>query len=119
MIDTVELEPRQSSSVTTTPHVILLVHGIRTFGGWQERLEKLIRERQPKTEVYLYKYGYVDALTFLVPLARARPVRRLRRYLATNLDRWTSSRTVSAPGLWLVPCLDSTIRKAPWFEPWS
>jgi hypothetical protein len=25
-------------------HLVVTVHGIRTFGGWQERLERLLNE---------------------------------------------------------------------------
>jgi hypothetical protein len=44
-------------------HIILTVHGIRTYGRWQERLQKLLandrrwQNDQEKKEVLNYRYG--------------------------------------------------------------
>ena len=53
--------------------LVVTVHGIRTFGGWQEKLEGLLAsrdsERSEKVEVYNYKYGYFSVLAFVFPPA--------------------------------------------------
>jgi alpha/beta hydrolase family protein len=70
---------------TGARHIVVLVHGIRTFGGWQDRLAALLHEHQPGVEVHVYKYGYLDALAFLLPGLRATVIHRFRRYLADRV----------------------------------
>lgn len=53
-------------------HIIVLVHGIRTFGAWQERLETLIRAADRDIEVIKYKYGYFDILAFVTLFCASR-----------------------------------------------
>lgn len=48
--------------MTTAQHIVILVHGIRTFGAWQDRLAALLHAHEPGVEVHVYKYGYLDAL---------------------------------------------------------
>jgi WD40 repeat protein len=65
-------------------HLIITVHGIRTFGHWQERLERLIRsecksESDKDVTVFNYKYGYFSILAFLTPPIRWLVVRRFRQ----------------------------------------
>jgi tetratricopeptide (TPR) repeat protein/pimeloyl-ACP methyl ester carboxylesterase len=63
--------------------LVISVHGIRTFGGWQERLECLLYEHGAgrTLRVVNYKYGYFSIFAFLVPFLRWVVVRRFRRYL--------------------------------------
>lgn len=72
-------------------HVIVLVHGIRTFGSWQERLLRMLREEDPNVEVYIYKYGYFSALAFLLPFFRIFPIRGFRKYLLSSKDDWENA----------------------------
>jgi Leucine-rich repeat (LRR) protein len=60
------------------------VHGIRTFGGWQERLEMILRRRtgaERQLTVVNYKFGYFSALAFLSVVLRWYAVRRFRAEL--------------------------------------
>lgn len=71
--------------------LVISVHGIRTFGNWQERLEKLLEARaaNPYLRVINYKYGYFSILAFLVPFLRWLVVRQFRKYyvdVATGQD---------------------------------
>lgn len=59
----------------------LTVHGIRTFGSWQDRLKEVVQQRLPEIGFHNYKYGYFSALAFLVPRLRNREVERLSRHL--------------------------------------
>jgi hypothetical protein len=34
-------------TVPAQRHIVVLVHGIRTFGAWQERLAEMLRRRNP------------------------------------------------------------------------
>jgi hypothetical protein len=49
-------------SVETVPqsHLIVTVHGIRTYGHWQERLEALVLAEASDTPIEFvnYKFGY-------------------------------------------------------------
>lgn len=77
-------------------HLVVTVHGIRTFGGWQERLEALLtqdRSNQSGTQVVNYRYGYFSVLAFLIPPLRLLVVRRFRRFF------WPSAITKNGIGL--------------------
>ena len=63
-------------------HLVITVHGIRTFGGWQERLECLLTEKSADRELTFisYKFGYFSVFAFIVPFFRWLIVRRFRIY---------------------------------------
>jgi hypothetical protein len=61
-------------------HLIITVHGIRTFGQWQERLEKLLPAEEGLT-VKHYHYGYFSVIAFILPFLRWLTTRRFRREL--------------------------------------
>jgi hypothetical protein len=64
--------------------LVITVHGIRTFGNWQERLEALLKDAptlDDDIEVYHYKYGYFSALVFIFPPTRWVVTRRFRKEL--------------------------------------
>ena len=54
----------------SSEHIVVSVHGIRTYGRWQEELECLIKEREPEALVFNYNYGYFSILAFLFPPLR-------------------------------------------------
>ena len=70
-------------------HLIVTVHGIRTFGQWQERLEALVTAASAGTadsasadvEFVNYKYGYFSVFAFILPFTRWLVVRQFRRTL--------------------------------------
>jgi tetratricopeptide (TPR) repeat protein len=63
-------------------HLVITVHGIRTFGGWQERLENLLHAQGSDRELTIinYKFGYFSILAFIFPLLRLLVVRRFRLF---------------------------------------
>ena len=66
--------------------LLVSVHGIRTFGNWQERLERMIgdevdRRNDDQIRVVNYKYGYFSVIAFLIPVLRWLVVRRFRAEL--------------------------------------
>lgn len=71
-------------------HLIITVHGIRTFGQWQERLEALVHARDPDAHVEHYKYGYFSCVAFMIPFLRWWVTRRFRRALvaACASSKW-------------------------------
>src|ERR1039457_6521788 len=73
-------------SLPTGPAVayrlLITVHGIRTFGLWQEKLEHKLREEPGRTvEVCHYRYGFFTVLAFLIPPFRWLATRRFRAEL--------------------------------------
>jgi hypothetical protein len=64
-------------------HLTVTVHGIRTFGQWQERLERLANAATPGPEIDFinYKYGYFSVIAFIIPFFRWLVVRRFRNEL--------------------------------------
>jgi WD40 repeat protein len=63
-------------------HLIITVHGIRTFGQWQGRLEKMTTtELAQDIDFVTYKFGYFSVLGFLFPFLRWLVVRRFRSEL--------------------------------------
>ncbi|HNE15032.1 MAG TPA: hypothetical protein PLL39_03345 [Rhodocyclaceae bacterium] len=67
-------------------NVVISVHGIRTFGQWQERLARLVRQADPQAISYSYHYGFFSVLAFLVPPLRGIEVARFRRHLQRIVD---------------------------------
>ncbi len=72
-------------------HLIITVHGIRTFGHWQSRLKELLRKGGCGATVHNYRYGYCSALALLIPFFRRIAVRHFRRWLLhdTRSHGWT------------------------------
>jgi len=48
--------------MASSRHLVITVHGIRTLGRWQERLEALLKNADSSIEVFNYKYGYFSLL---------------------------------------------------------
>jgi WD40 repeat protein len=71
--------------------LIITVHGIRTFGQWQKRLEivtKAAAAAQSDSFVFMHKnYGYFSVFRFLNPFARRAEVRRFAAELSDLLGR--------------------------------
>jgi CheY-like chemotaxis protein len=65
----------------STRHVLVTVHGIRTFGGWQSRLAKIVRDVEPNCEIRSFSFNYFSALAFWFPPTRWLVVRRFARAL--------------------------------------
>lgn len=66
--------------------VVLLVHGIRTQGEWQEQVRSAL-QRPGLTTVFPIKYGYFDVIRFWFPFfTRAHPVRTLHWKIKRALE---------------------------------
>jgi len=59
--------------------ILITVHGIRTFGQWQERLGGLLRKAGSSAHIVHFKYGYFSSAAFLIPPLRYFMVRRFAR----------------------------------------
>lgn len=67
--------------MSETSHLVVTVHGIRTYGNWQDDLKELLEEAEPGVTVLRYRYGFFSSLAFLVPPARYIMARRFRRFM--------------------------------------
>lgn len=65
----------------STARLLITVHGIRTYGKWQEALGDLAVRTIPNLHVYHYKYGFFSMLAFLFPPFRWFVTRAFRRQL--------------------------------------
>jgi Leucine-rich repeat (LRR) protein/pimeloyl-ACP methyl ester carboxylesterase len=78
------MERTASTQLPRCRHLVITVHGIRTFGQWQERLENLLRTAAPpeaELTVVHYKFGYFSAFAFLSIFLRWLTTRRFRSEL--------------------------------------
>jgi hypothetical protein len=66
--------------------VVLLIHGIRTQGEWEERIARILEEEADVTRALPIRYGFVNALQFWCPLTRGGAIRRVHREFRTALD---------------------------------
>ena len=78
--------------MTPPRHLVITVHGIHTFGHWQERLEKLVKDKDPTIEVFNYKYGYFSVLAFMIPFLRWLVTRQFRRDMLHEISKGTWNR---------------------------
>lgn len=62
-------------------HVVITVHGIRTFGQWQERFRALIRSKDPAIEILNYNFGRFSLIAFFIPFLRWLVTREFRKAL--------------------------------------
>ena len=89
---TARLQTVREIGISPMKQLVISVHGIRTFGGWQERLEHLLRihgtDRQ--LTVINYKFGYFSVLAFIIPFFRWLVVRRFRRFFVetAKIQQW-------------------------------
>lgn len=66
-------------------HLVITVHGIRTFGKWQSRLEKLLNPNTNRLEVFNYTFGYFSLIAFIIPPLRWIVVRRFKIALLSKI----------------------------------
>jgi len=57
--------------------LLITIHGIRTYGDWQEKLEEEIQTKTNSFEFIHFKYGFFGILFFLFPIARNILIRKL------------------------------------------
>lgn len=65
---------------------VFTIHGIRTYGAWQNRLKRLVETHTDQVDFYSYKYGYFSTFFFLVPALRLLEVNRLQKRIAPILS---------------------------------
>ncbi|MBH3454190.1 response regulator [Pseudomonas monteilii] len=82
---TYSISSRISRTAQDFSATVLTIHGIQTFGDWQDRLKALTESHTDSVDFNTYKYGYFSAVSFLIPFARYREVAKLRDSLRSLL----------------------------------
>lgn len=72
--------------------IVVTVHGIRTFGQWQDRLRALIANESEEIIVEPFRYGYFSALAFMLPVFRWFAVLFFRTRLRSLIRRYPDGR---------------------------
>jgi len=79
-------------SISKQTHIVITVYGIRTFGQWQRRLERLLSPSDARVSFYHFEYGYFSMIAFFFPFTRWIMVRRFRRELRSIVARTQPTR---------------------------
>ena len=83
------MQTEQTIPPATSPsekkHVVIVVHGIRTFADWFGRLRKLIHQRTPEAEVNELYFGYFSLFSLIFPWFRAAATKRYADILLHRL----------------------------------
>lgn len=94
-------------------HLVVTVHGIRTYGDWQARLESIVHAADNNISFYNYTYGYFSSLAFLFPPTRWIVRRRFRRELIALMSRLKPRRTDLVGHSFGTNIIGKSLRKLP------
>jgi hypothetical protein len=87
----VESTPETTSDASTIREVLLLVHGIHTHAVWFEMVNQVMSTQVP-CQVVPIKYGYFDALRFLLPFGtRGRPIQKVREEIRKTKTKYPNA----------------------------
>jgi tetratricopeptide (TPR) repeat protein len=75
-----------ADTTAATPHLVITVHGIRTYGDWQDELKKLLEAAEPGIVVRMYRYGFFSSLAFLIPPLRWLVGRQFRKFFENEIQ---------------------------------
>jgi hypothetical protein len=90
--DTEGEERAAETDNTTIKEVVLLVHGIRDFAEWEQKVSPIL-ERIPYTRVPPLSYGRFDAFRFWFPFwTREAPVKKLLWRIRSARDRFSTAK---------------------------
>jgi hypothetical protein len=81
-----------AKSIAPSKHLVVTVHGIRTFGDWQERLGRLVNDVDPGIVVRHYKFGRFSLIAFMIPFLRWLVTRRFRKELLEITEEYRDGR---------------------------
>ena len=65
-------------------HLVITVHGIRTYGDWQDQLKTVLEAAEPGVTVRMYRYGFFSSPAFLIPLVRYLAARQFRQFFCAG-----------------------------------
>lgn len=68
---------------------LVSIHGIRTFGSWQQRLNDIIKEKDESVISLSFSYGYLDLISFILPFDYLRKKASNRLY--EDITHWVTT----------------------------
>jgi len=75
------------------PHVVVLVHGIRTQASWAEMVSNVLSELAEVDHIIPIRYGYFHIFRFLTPVfTRTGPIRKIARELRDIRKQYPAAR---------------------------
>ncbi|KAB7687913.1 hypothetical protein GBN24_13700 [Plesiomonas shigelloides] len=72
-------------------NIIVSIHGIRTLGKWQNRLEHEIIRNLPEFEIKTYRYNYFSCIQLLLPFARKKIIKHFREELILIINSYPNA----------------------------
>lgn len=85
------LRSKQASVKLYSDKLLISIHGIRTYGQWQIKLNEEIKKYSREYDFIEMKYGYFDILSFCIPYFRQKKYKkissRLRSIISKNKDK--------------------------------
>lgn len=96
IIDSIKFETVKNVSKHTSENSVtcLSVHGIRTFGQWQQDLKKIVESYVRAIKFEHYKYGYFTVVSFFIPFLRNLQVKKFRLALQEIINREDSEEII-------------------------
>lgn len=70
-----------SNNISESEIICLSVHGIRTTGYWQEKLEDSFSSNIKNIDFEIFKYGYFNIISFFIPFLRYKVINRFKKDL--------------------------------------
>ncbi len=67
--------------------IVITVHGIRTYGKWQDRLRKIVCNQYGNLEFHTYRYGYFAIPSFFLPMVRDWEVSKFTNRLRQIIEK--------------------------------
>lgn len=85
------LNAKQKSSQLLSKKMLISIHGIRTYGHWQNDLNQQISKYTKSFDFIEVKYGFYDLVSFFIPFMRIKKAKeigfRLRHLIENNLEK--------------------------------
>src|SRR5262249_44725077 len=87
------ISPLPESNAEPSRRLLITVHGIRTFGSWQDQLGTKLNQLTPeRIDICHYRYGFFTILAFLVPPFRWLATKRFKSVLINQIGQQSWSR---------------------------
>ncbi|MHA6183446.1 hypothetical protein [Pseudomonas mohnii] len=80
------VESSQKIEKLATDQMLISVHGIRTYGGWQASLIEVVKKYSRSFDFVEVKYGYLDLFYFFAPWSRKKKAAEIGRRLAILIE---------------------------------
>lgn len=90
---TTAFHSKQKTQQLTQDNILITVHGIRTYGQWQNSLSKEVKKFTRSFEFIEIKYGFFDLISFTIPFLRKRKINEIAKRLKLKISENSSKNT--------------------------